>query len=305
MSVSRREVSFESRGCSCSGWLFEPEGAAEPPVVLMAHGFGARASWRLPAYAETFAEGGLAALVFDYRGFGASEGTPRGLVDASRHREDWRAAVDHARSYEALDGDRLALWGTSMSGGHVLETAAEGDVTAVVVQIPFVDGPATAAQAVRRGGLGSLARATAAGVRDLAGAALGKEPYRIPVAGEPGDLAVVNAPRALEGYASLVPEDEEWSNRCPARIVLSTMVDRPIRRADEIQAPVLVVEAEHDEVLPSGPVRRLVEKLTEVDHEAYPIGHFEAYHGEAFERIVERQRAFLREHLLEPELTAR
>lgn len=305
MSVARREVSFDSQGDSCSGWLFEPEGASQPPVVVMAHGFGARASWRLPAYARAFAEADIAALVFDYRGFGASEGTPRGLVDASRHREDWRAAVEFVRSVDGLDGDRLALWGTSMSGGHVLDVAARGDVAALVVQIPFLDGPATAAQAVRRGGLGYLARATAAGVRDFLRAALGREPYRIPVAGEPGSLAVVNAPGALEGYASLVPDEEEWSNRCPARVVLTTMVDRPIAKADRIQAPVLVVEAEEDRVLPSTPVRRLVDELAEVEHEEYPIRHFEAYQGKAFERIVERERAFLRQHLVEPELTTR
>ena len=71
---------------------------------------------RLDAFAERFAAAGLAALVFDYRHFGASEGEPRQLLDVKRQLTDWRSAVAYARGLAGVDGDRVAVWGTSFSG---------------------------------------------------------------------------------------------------------------------------------------------------------------------------------------------
>jgi fermentation-respiration switch protein FrsA (DUF1100 family) len=92
----------------------------------MAHGFGAERTWRLPAFAERFAEHGLATLFFDYRSFGDSDGEPRNLVSPRRHVADWAAAVDHARSLSGVDGDRLALWGTSFWGGPATRPRHDG-----------------------------------------------------------------------------------------------------------------------------------------------------------------------------------
>src|ERR1700737_4146534 len=84
---------------------------------------------------------GLAALVFDYRHFGASEGEPRQLLDIKLQLADWTAAIAFARTLEGIDEERIALWGTSFSGGHDIELAAhDGRVAAVVAQVPFVDG---------------------------------------------------------------------------------------------------------------------------------------------------------------------
>jgi fermentation-respiration switch protein FrsA (DUF1100 family) len=56
----------------------------KPPIVLMAGGLGAQIDFGLEAYAEAFAESGLAVLLFDYRNFGSSEGTPRNWVRPCR-----------------------------------------------------------------------------------------------------------------------------------------------------------------------------------------------------------------------------
>ena len=70
---------------------------------MLGHGLSAVRDQRLPAYAERFAEAGLAALLFDYRHFGASGGEPRQLFDIQRQLEDWRIAFAYARG---LRGDR-------------------------------------------------------------------------------------------------------------------------------------------------------------------------------------------------------
>jgi hypothetical protein len=45
-------VEFGVAGDVLRGDLYRPEGAACPPVVVMAHGFGAERRFRLPAFAE-------------------------------------------------------------------------------------------------------------------------------------------------------------------------------------------------------------------------------------------------------------
>jgi dienelactone hydrolase len=109
----------------CSGDLYLPGSTDRPPVVVMAHGFAGERTIRLPTYAERFVQRGLAAYLFDYRSFGDSDGEPRDYVHPHRHVEDWRAAIAHVRSLSQVDGSRLALWGTSFSGGHVIVIAAE------------------------------------------------------------------------------------------------------------------------------------------------------------------------------------
>jgi len=93
---------------------------------------------RLDAYAERFVAAGLAALVFDYRHFGASAGHPRQLMDIDRQLGDWRAAIAYARSLPGIDPDRIALWGTSFSGGHVAAlAAADPRIAAAISQVPY------------------------------------------------------------------------------------------------------------------------------------------------------------------------
>lgn len=92
----------------------------------------------LDAYAQAFAAGGLAVLVFDYRTFGGSQGKPRQWASPSRHVEDWHAAVAYVKSdlSSQVDASRICLWGTSLAGGHVLATAYDTPgITAVISQV--------------------------------------------------------------------------------------------------------------------------------------------------------------------------
>ena len=76
-------------------------------------------------------------MAFDYRHFGASEGEPRQLLSIAGQQEDYHAAIAFARSQEGIDPERIVLWGTSFSGGHVVPVAvADGRVAAVISQVP-------------------------------------------------------------------------------------------------------------------------------------------------------------------------
>jgi pimeloyl-ACP methyl ester carboxylesterase len=237
-------------------------------------------------------------FLFDYRTFGASDGEPRNLIDPFRHRADWLAAIEHVRSLSAVDGDSLALWGTSFSGGHVLEAAARVEgISAVVAQVPFVDGPRTASNLVRRGGTQYLKRGLVAGLRDLGRAIGRRRPYYVPLVGSPDEFAILNTPDALRGVRALIPDDEEWDNRCPARIALTIMAYRPLTRARDVDAPVFVAQATEDTIIPARSIEHLVRELDDVERVRYPFGHFDAYLDEPFERLVAREIGFLTRHL--------
>jgi dienelactone hydrolase len=136
----RLDVRFPCGEDTCAAWLYRPPGPGRPPVVVMAHGLAGTRDAALPYFAERFAAAGLAAFVFDYRGFGASGGAPRQLVDPWRQLDDWRAALASVRRREDVDGARTGLFGSSLGGGHALVVGAGDDaLRAVVVQVPLID----------------------------------------------------------------------------------------------------------------------------------------------------------------------
>src|SRR4051794_17314073 len=181
--MRREDIEFHSGGDECAAWLYRPEGDGPHPIVVLAHGFGGVREARLWAYAERFAAAGLAALVFDYRHFGASGGQPRQLLDIDLQLDDWRAAIARVRGLHGIDPDRVALWGSSFSGGHVAGLAAEDHgVAAAVSQGAFLDG----LWVLRAAGARNALRMTVAGLRDEAARLLRRPPYTIPIVGRPG-----------------------------------------------------------------------------------------------------------------------
>ncbi|MFG3702133.1 alpha/beta hydrolase [Micromonospora sp. NPDC047620] len=135
----RQRVTFTSGGdTTCAGYLYRPAGTTSPaPAVVLAHGFSGTMD-RLFPHAERFADAGFATLVFDYRSFGESGGEPRQVVDVAGQQDDLRAAVAWLRAQEGIAADRVALWGNSLGGAHVIAVAADDPaIAAVVAQIPF------------------------------------------------------------------------------------------------------------------------------------------------------------------------
>jgi uncharacterized protein len=79
----RKDIAFKSEdGMMLRGWNYLPDGGeGKLPTIVMAHGFSALKEMYLDRFAETFAEAGLASIVFDNRNFGASDGQPRQEID--------------------------------------------------------------------------------------------------------------------------------------------------------------------------------------------------------------------------------
>ncbi len=299
--MERRDVTFDSGGMRCAAWLYEPDGTGPHPCVVIAGGLGAVREMRLDAYAERFAEAGFAALVFDYRYWGESEGRPRHLIEVKRQLEDWRTAFHYARSLEGIDPARVALWGASLSGGHVIEVAAgEPGVAAVIAQTPFTYGPATLRAIPTR----TMLRAFPHMVRDALRGALGRKPHYMPLHGPPGSVAALTAPEADPGYRALVPAGAPWENKHTPRFGLKIGLYRPGKAAGRVQCPLLVCVCDNDETTPPEPAKKAAAKAARGELRHYPIGHFDIYFGDAFEQAVSDQVEFLERHLTRQEAAA-
>lgn len=292
------DTAFDSHGTRCEAWSLRAgtdalTGPRGRPCVVMGHGFGATRDAGLLPFAERFAAAGADVLVFDYRGYGTSAGTPRQDVDHRRHRQDYHAAIAHARGLDGVDPERIVLWGSSYSGGHVVPVAAaDGRVAAVVSQGAAMDGLAALLEIGRYAGIGQLLRLTGHALRDIAGAVAGRGPHLIPVVGPPGSLAAITAEGAETGYRSIM--GPTFRNEMCARGALRIPLNRPVTAAARLRAPILVVVAAGDTIAPPAAVRAVAARAgagagaLELD-----CGHFDIYTGEMFERSAAAQVAFL------------
>jgi hypothetical protein len=289
----RVDVWFPSGADDCSAWLYRPPGNGPFPVVVMGHGLGAIREMGLSPYAERFVEAGYACLVFDYRHFGASTGEPRQLLSVRRQLEDWKAAISYVRSRPEIDADRVALWGSSFGGGHVIATAAEVPVAAAIAQCPFTDGVASTLAIPPL----TSARVVIRAVRDQVAALLHREPVMVPLAGEPGTTALMSAEDVVPGYLSLVPDGVTFRNEVAARVAFDILRYRPGTQAARVGCPLHVTICETDSVAPARRTSRLVRRAPRVQVDHRPVGHFDIYTGEELEHVAGRQLAFLQRHV--------
>lgn len=307
VTITTEDVTFDSAGAPCAGTLFRPPGTGlvARPVVVLAHGFAGLRVRRLDAYARRFAEAGYLALTFDYRGFGDSGGGPRGLLDLHRQHADYAAAVAFARRLPQADPDRVVLWGTSLSGGHVLQLAGTGlPVAAVVAQVPHLSGPRSSTAVPLRQRL----RVGVPGVLDQVGALLGRPPRMIDAFGPPGSVAVMTSAEALPGHRSMLaaqdtpPSAEGERPRVAARVLLRMPFYSPGRYAGRIRCPVLLQVADRDLTTPPQAAEPVARALRQGTVKHYDGGHFDVYTTPLFETVVADQLAFLAEHVPAPPL---
>jgi pimeloyl-ACP methyl ester carboxylesterase len=293
-SFTRRDISFASGQDSCAAWLYLPDGVTSPPVVILGHGLGGTREMRLDAFAERFAQAGIAALAFTYRHFGNSGGRPRQLLSIRRQLADWDAAIAWVKAQRDLDGSRIAVWGSSFGGGHAITVASRHpELRAAVSQCPFTDGLASA---LALGPTESL-KVLPSTARDLASMVLRRSPVMIPLAGRPGSLALMNAPDALPGYEALLPPDTTFRNEVAARVAPTIMAYRPGRAAKKVKFPILFCVSNTDSVTPPEQTVQYARAAPFGEIKRYDAGHFDFYIGEPFEALVRDQVEFLSRQL--------
>ncbi len=251
----------------------------------MAHGLSGTRRDGLGPFAERFAAAGMAALVFDHRGFGDSTGEPD-RFEPARQLEDWRAAIAHARSLPDIDPDRVATFGSSMGGGNALAAASKDPrVAAAISQVPFLD----LSQAYRP--------ANRVRRQMLKAAALGRH---LPAVGQPDEPAFINAPDSEAGWRHVVAigEDSRWRNRVSGRWIVKSPY-RTSQHAEGLHCPWLVCVGEADQVAHPAKAIEAAKRAPLGELRTYRgVDHFDIYDGPEHEAVVADEVAFLRRHLV-------
>jgi dienelactone hydrolase len=146
-------------------WFYAAETEGRKlPTVIIAPGWGATAA-SLREDAVDLARAGYRVMLFDYRGWGDSdgrvmltarrpvEGGPtaggtfagevrelRGYIDPGEQVEDWFNAISYAAADPMVDAGRIGVIGSDLSGGHVISVAAQDPrVKALVSQVSVTD----------------------------------------------------------------------------------------------------------------------------------------------------------------------
>ena len=136
-------VGWYSDGDRISGLLRLPdEGDGPYRAIVQGPGWmGLKDAALYVRYHEALTDAGFAVLVFDYRGFGDSEGD-RTILSPRRQLEDLRSAVTYLETRDDVVRDSIGVFGSGGTGGGnaVMLAAVDSRVRAAVSQLPVADG---------------------------------------------------------------------------------------------------------------------------------------------------------------------
>jgi len=132
-SIAERDIRFQNGSVELAGTLISPGTGTRFPAVVFLHGSGPATRAGARPYAEEFARMGIASLIYDKRGCGASGGSwvTSSLDDLSR---DALAAVSYLKTLGTIDSSRIGLWGVSQAGWiETLAAAQSPDIGFMIV----------------------------------------------------------------------------------------------------------------------------------------------------------------------------
>ena len=257
-------------------------------TIVMAHGFGGTINAALLRYAERFALAGLNVILFDYRCFGQSGGWPRQWMSIARRHQDYEHVIAWCQKQRFVNPAEIILWGSSLSGGHVMDIASRlSFIKGVIAQAPFADGKANT------GSLRSALPLLYAAIRDKFREKRNKYPYYIASIGYPGEIAAMSSADAMPDDLWQQNIGANWENRITPRVFLEIIKWRPGLQTNKIKCPLLIQTATRDAVTPPKPSEDAAKKAPRGQYIAYDIEHFEIYHGTPFEHAIADQLAFL------------
>ena len=275
----REDIGFNSKGLSCRGWLYIPDGLTEgqrAPAIVMAHGLACVKEMNLASSAERFATAGFVTLAFDYRCWGESEGEPRSQIFPLEMVEDYRNGITWLSNQPQVDPRRIGVWGTSYSGGLVLYVGTfDKRVKAVVAQVPSTLNPESrrALDPERWDRVGKLLiedrmeRYKTGAVKYMKVVSPGDEPCLLP------------GQEAYEEYMAFKKTAPTWRNEVTLESIERMREFDPVSLI-HLMAPtaLLLIPGEKDSLIPMETVRATYERAQEPKAiSVLPMTHFEAY----------------------------
>jgi fermentation-respiration switch protein FrsA (DUF1100 family) len=299
-TMVRTDVEFTGTGgVALRGWLYRPGGTDTKavPGVVMAHGFSATREMALEPYAEAICSAGIAVLVYDHRCLGTSDGEPRQLIDPWRQARDYIVALDWLAAWPGIDPDRLGVWGSSFSGGHVLIVGAVDErVRAVVANVPFV-GVAAIHDPERFELMKSRLTADPEGVL-VAGVGAPMGPFAVVAEAGVEEPVIMPQPEAAAWFLDAGRRPGAgWHNRVWMAALPIDPLD-PALAVPHLTTPTLMVVATHDDVAATSKALAAFDQLPgEKELMSIEGHHFTPYTGTPLEQAAGAARDFFRTHL--------
>jgi dipeptidyl aminopeptidase/acylaminoacyl peptidase len=286
--MKTEKVSFYSEGCRLGALWRRPD---DPPangrlrVIVQGPGWlGMKDSRLYVRYHEALTAAGFGVLIFDYRGFGDSEGDRHRLVLTDQLR-DLINAVTYVAARDDVDPDAIGVFGTGGTGGGnaVLLAAADERIRAAVSQVPVADGEDWLHRMRAEHEWLAFLRALAEDrtQRVLTGTGQMVSPL---------EEIMVPTP---ERRATTVKSDVD--DRVPAKVPLAVADEiiayRPVEVAAGLTTPLLVIGVENDATTPSDHAHRLYEaargpKALIMQRHTTHYAAYDQYWNEVTPRIV-------------------
>ncbi len=135
--VTTEDVTFTSGTLQLKGTLFLPQSQKPVPAVVLLHGSGETKRADNFYYAAMFARHGIAALTYDKRGVGESQGNPQAWRWFSYEAlaSDAAAGVSFLQNLKTIDAHRVGLFGASQGGAIAPIAVTKSKNVAFVVQL--------------------------------------------------------------------------------------------------------------------------------------------------------------------------
>jgi len=287
-----RPVSYYSQGARISAVLYFPDKAGPSakggsasggdrrlPGIVLCHGFTGIKELILPDYARRFATAGYAALAFDYRGFGESEGE-RGRLIPYEQVMDIRNSITFMETLDEVDPERIGLWGTSYGAANVIYTAGiDPRPRCIVAQVGFGDGGR---------GLSRRSPEEVAAVMEM----IRNERRQRVLTGKStmvDPLLILSDPDSVAFFQQAMKELPQLKTQVPLETAEATLEYRPEDVVGRIEPrALLLIAAELDVPTPADEFRSVYAKAGEPKKLVVIEGirHYDIYQGQPFERSV-------------------
>ncbi|KAE8312823.1 Alpha/Beta hydrolase protein [Aspergillus transmontanensis] len=215
---------------------------------------------------------------------------PRQEIITAHQISDYSDAITYLQTRPDINPDRIGVWGSSYSGGHVLCVGAvDRRVKAVVSQVPLVDGWENFHRLICPDFVPSTGR----------GVAAGETPKCLPVVNEnPLMQSALPSADSYQFFSTYAP-GMKWENSITVKSPEALRGYVPLTDIEHISpTPLLMIVADNDLVTQTDLALKVYAKALEPKSlHILPGGHFDVYAGEHFEPNVEAQVSFLRRHL--------
>ncbi|KAF4556986.1 Prolyl oligopeptidase-like protein [Elsinoe fawcettii] len=304
--MSFQDISFQtSDKVTLRGWFVTSSADTKglpAPCLVMSHGFSALKEMDLNTFADHFSKTlPIHCLIFDNRGFGESDhghGQHRHEILPAVQTSDIQDAITYAQSRPEVDPDRIGIWGSSYSGGHVLWVGAvDRRVKAVLSQVPCVNGWENWHRLIRPDFAEGINKAFQ---QDRLDRAAGKPPVMLPVVDEdPQKSSALPTPDSFTFFSGWAKKSN-WQNEVTLKSIEAFREYNPSAHVHNISpTPLLMTVAENDVLTPTHLALEAFSRAREPKQlQLLPGGHFDGYSGFYFERNAAVQVEFLRKWLL-------